>query len=433
MKANKYLYIVDLDQDNAVIFNGINKEFVVVKKNSVGSFLILLKNPDLYVRSHKSVVNYFKSLGFILENEDNEQELLKIMRNRFIKSKEYKTSFVPTFECNYNCWYCIQQHEPVKIDMYKISLIVKHIKKYLLDNEIESYVLSWFGGEPLTQPNVIGIVTSDLKQFCKDHNIEFSASITTNGSLLNKENIEILTRNDVNYYQIAIDGDEKTHNKNKFDGTSNNSFALVLSNIVELLKFNSNAEVILRLNYTLATLNSEELVNDICKYIPLDFRRRIKVDLQKVWQVKEYDVKIDLLKRLQEALVNVGFELCIDHVFSMCYVEKEHYNMFFYNGGVEKCDKRSIDNLRGYINEKGELVWKEKPIFEDYDLFADDCICASCLYYPLCYNGCPVERENKIRENNGKITCGHHGDYSIFENRIQDYCWRVINNNKLNN
>lgn len=433
MKANKYIYIVDLDQDNSVIFNGINKEFAVIKKNSVTSFLKLLKNPDLYLRTHRSVINYFQSQGFILNDEDNELELLKSMRNRFIKSKEYKTSIVPTFECNYNCWYCIQKHEPVKIDMHKIHIIVKHIKKYMLDNEIESYILSWFGGEPLTQPNVIKLVTSDLKKFCKEHNILFNASITTNGALLNKENIETLTRNEVNYYQIAIDGDENTHNKNKFDNTNNNSFALVLSNIVNLLKFNINAEVVLRLNYTLATLNSKDLINDVCKYIPLEFRRRIKVDLQKVWQIKEDKVKIELLKNLQESLVGRGFELCVDHVFSMCYVEKKHYNMFFYNGGVEKCDKRALNNLRGYINEDGELCWKERPLFEDYDLFADDCICGKCLYYPLCYNGCPIERENKIKENNGKIICGHHGDYSIFENRIQDYCWRVINNRKLNN
>lgn len=431
MRANKYLYTVSLDNENSVIFNGINKEFLVLKKDNLDSFVKLLQTPDLYTKSHENIINYFRSLGFILDDLDNERELLKSIRQRFIKSKEYKTSIVPTFECNYNCWYCIQKHEPVKIDINKIFLIVKHIKKYLIDNNIESYILSWFGGEPLTQPNIIDIVTRDLKEFCKEQNIQFNASITTNGALLSKKNIRILTQNDVNYFQIAIDGDEKAHNKNKYDNSHDSSFALVLSNIVELLKFNRNAEVVLRLNYTLATLKSHDLINDICKYIPLTFRERIKVDLQKVWQIKEENVKLDLLKNLQESLVNVGFELCTEHVFSMCYVEKEHYNMFFYNGGVEKCDKRTIDNLRGYLNDSGELIWKEKPIFEDFDLFADDCICGNCLYYPLCYNGCPVERENKIIENNGKIMCGHHGDYSIFESRIQDYCWRVINNRKL--
>ena len=104
--------------------------------------------------------------------------------------------------------------------------------------------------------------------------------------------------------------------------------------------------------------------------------------------------------------------------------------MFFYNGGVEKCDKRPIDKLRGYINNNGDIVWKEKPIFQEYDLFDKNCICSDCLYYPLCYCGCPIVREDRINENN-KVTCGHCSDYSIFKNRIQDYCWRVLNNNKI--
>jgi uncharacterized protein len=240
----------------------------------------------------------------------------------------------------------------------------------------------------------------------------------------------MLIRNKVNYYQIAIDGDEKTHNQNKHDKNSNNSFALILNNVARLLRLNEKAEVVLRLNYTLVTLKSGDLLDDICKYVPSELRCRIKVDLQKVWQIKEEKVKIDDLRALQERFVNAGFRLCTEHVFSICYVEKEHYNMFFYNGGVEKCDKRPIDKLRGYINEDGDIVWKEKPIFHDYDLFDKSSVCRDCLYYPLCYCGCPVAREDRIIENK-KIICGHCGDYSIFESRIQDFCWRVLNNGKI--
>lgn len=49
-------------------------------------------------------------------------------------------------------------------------------------------------------------------------------------------------------------------------------------------------------------------------------------------------------------------------------------------------------------------------------------LCSSCH--------CPIVREDRINENN-KVTCGHCSDYSIFKNRIQDYCWRVLNNNKI--
>lgn len=329
MRANKYLYIVPLDTERTVLFNGVNKEFLVINNDTVNYFVQVLQSPDSYNDSHKSLINILKTMGLIVEDQDDEREYLIDVRNKFIQSKEYKTTILPTYECNYNCWYCIQKHEPIKLNLDKIRLTVKHIKKYLLENAIESYVLSWFGGEPLTQPEIIDAVSKELRLFCTDKHIEFSASITTNGALLNSDNIKMLARNDVNYYQIAIDGDEKNHNLNKHDKNSDNSFCLVLTNIVKLLQINSNAQIVLRLNYTLATLKSPDLLNDICKYIPIEYRRRIKVDLQKVWQIKEETVKIELLNNLQEKLVLCGFELSTEHVFSMCYVEKQHYNMFF--------------------------------------------------------------------------------------------------------
>lgn len=40
-------------------------------------------------------------------------------------------------------------------------------------------------------------------------------------------------------------------------------------------------------------------------------------------------------------------------------------------------------------------------------------------------------REDRIKENHGKILCGHQGRYELLEHRIKDYCWRVINNKNL--
>lgn len=37
--------------------------------------------------------------------------------------------------------------------------------------------------------------------------------------------------------------------------------------------------------------------------------------------------------------------------------------MFYYNGGVEKCDKRPIGNLRGHLNSEGDIVWTENLSF----------------------------------------------------------------------
>lgn len=432
MRANKYLYNVSLDDNvHFVIFNGFNKENLILEEKALASMVKLINNPDAYASSHPKILQRLVALKFIVEDDFDERAILKAERESFIYASEYKTTILPTFECNYKCWYCLQEHEPVVLDYTRFDLMIKHIKKYMLENSIQEYVLSWFGGEPLTQPKVIEYIAPQLISFCEEHKIDFSSGVTTNGALLNIDNIKLLQKCKVDYYQIAIDGDEKTHNKNKQDCLSDSSFRLILNNIVNLLRMNSDAKVTLRINYTLATLKSESLVTDITKYIPQEYRNRILVDLQKVWQVNEQNVSISLLRNLQEKLIKCGFELSIQHVFSMCYVEKEHYNMFYYNGGVEKCDKRPIGNLRGHLNSEGDIVWTEKPIFSDYDLFDEKCVCNNCHYYPLCYCECPILREDRIKENHGKILCGHQGRYELLEHRIKDYCWRVINNKKL--
>lgn len=432
MRANKYLYNVSLDDNvHFVIFNGFNKENLILEEKALPSMVKLINNPDAYASSHPKILQRLVALKFIVEDDFDERAILKAERESFIHASEYKTTILPTFECNYKCWYCLQEHEPVVLDYTRFDLMIKHIKKYMLENSIQEYVLSWFGGEPLTQPKVIEYIAPQLISFCEEHKIDFSSGVTTNGALLNIDNIKLLQKCKVDYYQIAIDGDEKTHNKNKQDCLSDSSFRLILNNIVNLLRMNSDAKVTLRINYTLATLKSESLVTDITKYIPQEYRNRILVDLQKVWQVNEQNVSISLLRNLQEKLIKCGFELSIQHVFSMCYVEKEHYNMFYYNGGVEKCDKRPIGNLRGHLNSEGDIVWTEKPIFSDYDLFDEKCVCNNCHYYPLCYCECPILREDRIKENHGKILCGHQGRYELLEHRIKDYCWRVINNKKL--
>lgn len=432
MRSNDFLYIVPLDDNvHFVIFNGFNKEFLILEEEALASMMELINNPDNYASTHPKILQRLATSKFIVEDDFDERAILKEERDSFVHALEFKTTILPTFECNYNCWYCVQEHEPVVLDYTRFDLIMKHIKKYLLENTIHEYVLSWFGGEPLTQPKVIEYIAPKLISFCEEHKIDFSSGITTNGALLNIDNIKLLQKCKVDYYQIAIDGDEKTHNKNKQDSLSDSSFRLILNNIVNLLRINSEAKVTLRINYTLATLKSDTLVTDITRYIPKEYRNRILVDLQKVWQVKEQNVSILLLRKLQEKLVEYGFELSIQHVFSMCYVEKEHYNMFYYNGGVEKCDKRPIGKLRGYLDPNGDIIWKEKPVFSDYDLFDEKCVCNNCHYYPLCYCGCPILREERIIENHGKIPCGHQGQYELLEHRIKDYCWRVINNKKL--
>lgn len=52
MKTNKYTYIVPLDAEYHVIFNGITKKFITLKNEYVDSYVLVLKTPDRFVHTH---------------------------------------------------------------------------------------------------------------------------------------------------------------------------------------------------------------------------------------------------------------------------------------------------------------------------------------------------------------------------------------------
>lgn len=430
MRHNRYAYIIQLDDDRHVIFNGLNKKFILLNERHLPSYEALMADPDAYIHSHSKIIQELRDGLFIVENDFNELEEVRKERQEYINAPVFKSSIIPTFECNYKCWYCKQRHQPLNPEEIRLDKVVRHIKKYLKDNNIKEYILSWYGGEPLSQPDIIESVSLELLDFCIHNNIKFYGAITTNGALLSQPIVELLKRCQINEYQIAIDGDKKSHDQNKYDDLHESSFDLVLRNMSYLICSNQNAKVTLRLNHTPQNIEDTHLVDEINSIIPESIRNRITIDLQRIWQIDEREYNLVNLNRIGRKFVDSGYRLSTSHIFAMCYVEKKHYNTFYYTGQVEKCDLKTMSNLRGNIDENGDIIWKQKPLFDQFDVLGNNSDCSECDYYPICYCGCPVRREDSIVRDN-RIKCGFENDFSKLEHRIKDYCNRVLNNSML--
>ncbi|WOZ84547.1 hypothetical protein KUA49_015620 [Segatella copri] len=131
MRSNDFLYIVPLDDNvHFVIFNGFNKEFLILEEEALASMMELTNNPDNYASTHPKILQRLATSKFIVEDDFDERAILKKERDSFVHALEFKTTILPTFECNYNCWYCVQEHEPVVLDYTRFDLIMKHIKQY---------------------------------------------------------------------------------------------------------------------------------------------------------------------------------------------------------------------------------------------------------------------------------------------------------------
>lgn len=426
-KISQYTYILKLDEARTVLFNGYSKQFAVVSTRQLDKYLLVLKNgDDLNKFKNKSVTAILQDLlkaNILVDSTVNEFERIKNNIQSYINRNEFHTMILPTYDCNYHCWYCIQKHQQTQMSSNVVKLVKKHILNYLADYNIPKYILYWFGGEPLLQKQIIYELSLDVYEYCHRNNIQFVGQVTTNGALLDIPTINMLQQVHIDNYQITLDGDKSLHDEIKHDN-SPSSFELITGNISNLLQINEKASIILRVNYTPDSISHLAIVDDLEKNIPLRFRSRILVDLHKIWQVNEEDVSLEKLDLLQKKFVEKHFRLNTCGMFEPCYVEKRHFETIYYNGKVDICDNFAHGNARGVITNEGYVNWGQENVFPEIPSE-----CMGCVYYPVCLGECPAIRLKNKQQ--GKTFVCNASVKEHIEFAIKDYCLRTINNKKL--
>ena len=104
---------------------------------------------------------------------------------------------------------CSEQKE----DVYK-----RQILEFIKNNAKikRNITISWFGGEPLLKFADIKRMLHKACQYGDEYGCKITSDITTNGYLLNEQNIREMKQLNVKSIQITIDGDRESHNKRRY-------------------------------------------------------------------------------------------------------------------------------------------------------------------------------------------------------------------------
>lgn len=385
---------------------------------------IEIQMPALYDKLSKG--------GFIIdESKDEYAEILDRAKNAS-NDKNAFLIIVPTLNCNYACWYCIQDHIPSLMSDETIERIKRHIDYMIKEQGITSLHIDWFGGEPLMFfDRIIVPISTYAKEKCEESGIPFSNSATTNGYFLTKEKFDKLKDLNFGNFQITLDGNKENHDKVKFMKSLDSSFDHVLRNINQLLHVCADMRMLLRINYTHNNL-SDEIVTQVCERLDSDIRNRITILPRKVWQEnvdKEFGTPLqEILHKFETAGFVINYwEPVVNGV--PCYVSKKLHKTINYNGQILKCtanDDLYTKDAKGMINEDGSESWNE-DYFESYTspTFLNE-ICRPCKFLPVCYGQCP--RNNQQCKN----LCKMDGQDTTFESNIIafiDQNYKKLDNN----
>ncbi len=202
-----------------------------------------------------------------------------------------------TQQCNLRCEYCAysgnyynRKHTTQRMnwDIAKksIDFYYQHSK------ETDKFIISFYGGEPLLEFNLIKECVTYAHQKANNKQVEFH--MTTNGTLLTDEICKYLINHNF-YITISLDGDETEHDRNRKFRNGTGTFATILKNLDFLINYDVDYyESYVGFN---TVLNPKVNVKNVLKYFSSDYRfKKNRVTLNEVSPTgikNKNDVKFD--------------------------------------------------------------------------------------------------------------------------------------------
>lgn len=398
MKSSSYNYYVS-DKNSVIVLNGLTEASFRIGEKNADVFKAIIESPDKFVEDFKPFIDKMKGEGFIIEDDFNEEEVVRNKYDYIRHGEEYMVMILPTYQCNLRCWYCTQDHADGWMSDETVKRIKKRLEKGLRQDAIRRLSISWFGGEPLLAYDRVVEISRWAKELAEELGKEFGAVITTNGTLLNRKRVEELRDAGIKYYQITIDGNRETHNNVKILG-KDSAYDRTIENIGYIIE---HTHCTLRFNYTKENLKPESLIKDLDETLSKENREKISFLIYKVWQEKASEIPLEEIKKLMMLAKSIGVTPRLADG-GMCYVDKKNFDCIFTNGNVGKCDNESPEIRNGMLKENGDIEWISDISAHRSILEYENCECKDCRFLPICWGPCTAKREDMLNKN-GKIVC----------------------------
>lgn len=255
-------------------------------------------------------------------------------------------TIMPTEGCNFRCPYCYEDHAPITMRRKVLDEIQKYIAAQA--GSYRHISIGWFGGEPTLCKDVILETCTLIKELQKKHTFKYSASMTTNGYLLNVEDFGKYYNGGVTSFQITLDG--WNHDKTRPHVSGKGTLQTILANLIAISRLPQDQyhyKIVIRHNilpgdedyswydYLKDTFGNDSrfsvLIRPVCDWGGSSIQT---LDILKGEELKSLLQKhVDYLKRIGMRCENGQNNL----LSQICYASYPHSMVFRANGKIEKC------------------------------------------------------------------------------------------------
>ena len=406
MKPSVYNHTLRTTDDKIIVYNALSDSLLFLLPELYEIYESNMGNPEKISRIHPDFFEALKKKGFLVEDAiDEYEESLKKIKKQERNEGRAQITINPTLDCNFRCWYCYEDHlSSSRMNDSVYASCLKFLKKTIERSDIKHIVLSFFGGEPLLYYAEIVKPLIEFAKTCAEiNNKSIDFYMTTNGFLLSESIVESLSKIGVLIdFQIAIDGNEKKHNKIKFLASGDGSYATVVQNILRIVK--KGHPVTIRCNYSSGTIKSFVDVAEGLEEI--SSHKNVMVSFHKIWQVSESEQLEKDFAEVVRVFRKKGFRISISGGENwLCYADQRNNAVINYDGRVYVCTARNFGkNHVGVLDKNGNIVFNERYEQRFSVKYRSDS-CRLCTIFPICMQGCSqnvlecVDKNLCVRDN----------------------------------
>ena len=354
--------------------------------------MILLTNEEA---AHLTVQQELIDNWFLVPEGHDDQKLCEQIRKTgqlFQPPQKSITGYtiLTTTGCNARCFYCYEKGtKPVTMTAETASKVVRYILEHRGEEKVN---LSWFGGEPLYNVQVIDQICSELKE----RDVTFKSKMISNGYLFDADMVrrakDLWQLKNV---QITLDGREQIYNRVKrYIYGDVNAFERVLANMRLLM----DAGIFVSVRLNVDQHNIEEMLQ-LVPFLNERFgaNKNLTIYSHELFGERTPEESAALYEqrmKLEQLIAECGYkrrrELQKDIKLNHCMADNDNNVIISPSGFLGKCEHYIDREFFGHIDSEEKDVetlrkFKEHP--EETEA------CATCPYYPQCFRLVMCENE----------------------------------------
>src|SRR5687768_12095571 len=176
--------------------------------------------------------------GFIVESRERDRQNIRDYFHTVRENQDQlRVTVLTTLQCNFACGYCFQgdhgdyNKHAAKMTLDTAERVAKWADERLDALAPESFVLTFFGGEPLLNLPVVYFLAERMWTSCQARGVRMLVNVITNGLLLTPEVVDRLAPFGLNGVKVTLDGDRDMHNRMRPLRGGQGTFDKIINNI----------------------------------------------------------------------------------------------------------------------------------------------------------------------------------------------------------